>query len=237
MKHAQILDKLAAKHLVSCLETEVLLAVESALVTLRYDADTNVSYHVLSALMPRWRARQDDPIFQVALVVLLHKYGIAEPDTTTSGVNAIRLLCDPPTPLNRRPKRPAPLSFYRPGDVVVFFYQGVYISAYIDGDVGVNEAPILEFYEGVFTTQPSYEQLASLRAYGVANPEDGIHLSRSRYAVFHMTYLPDLAQQITLIASGIEQGPRTDHLKPSLYAYVVSDILRLQTLLGNISQR
>ncbi|CCN38716.1 hypothetical protein VIBNISFn27_p10177 [Vibrio nigripulchritudo SFn27] len=229
MKHAQILDKLAAKHLVSCLETEVLLAVESALVTLRYDADTNVSYHVLSA-----------------------------PDTTTSGVNAIRLLnqnvqlsdafarqesrmirllCDPPTPLNRRPKRPAPLSFYRPGDVVVFFYQGVYISAYIDGDVGVNEAPILEFYEGVFTTQPSYEQLASLRAYGVANPEDGTHLSRSRYAVFHMTYLPDLAQQITLIASGIEQGPRTDHLKPSLYAYVVSDILRLQTLLGNISQR
>ncbi|BCL73754.1 hypothetical protein TUMSATVNIG1_57390 (plasmid) [Vibrio nigripulchritudo] len=152
MKHAQILDKLTAKHLVSCLETEVLLAVESALVTLRYDADTNVPYHVLSALIPRWRARQDDPIFQVALVVLLHKYGIADPDTTSSGVNAIRLLnqnvqlsdafarqescmirllCDPPTPLNRRPKRPVPLSFYRPGDVVVFFYQGVYISAWL----------------------------------------------------------------------------------------------------------
>jgi hypothetical protein len=179
----------------------------------------------------------------VALATVLHKHGVADQHVTAPALVAIddlnremtlseafqrqsdaikELLRSAPVPLKRRPARPNPVTSFRPGDAVAIELDQRFHAAYVlsrAGDAG-DTRPVVEFYRGRFDRPPTAEDLkgrAMAREYG-----------RGRFGVFGLTYVPDPANQVVLIASAAVDPPQGAPPIPGRGEWTSTDLLQLQ---------
>lgn len=183
----------------------------------------------------------------LTLTILFHKYGFAYPEITQKAIKAIDQLnkavalsddffrksseikdfiSTEPTPLQRNPKSPDHLTFYRPQDVISIQLDNQYFCAYIHSNTRFNESPIIEFYDKIFDIAPHIADLKSVRAKGQVY-NDGIERI-SKYSVSGIKFSPDPAHQIQLMGSAIETPPSNTHIMISDWQFTVSDIFTLQ---------
>lgn len=265
MNHKQILDKLSAKYLVNSLNEELSRLVFKAMASHKNGYVDDPVEHVYSELIQRWQCfygkHEGDNntinIFHVALATLFHKYGLCKKELVDLAVRAVKelnqravlsdafcrqeariieLLQSKPKPLSRYPNLIESTTYYRAGDVVAFKFKDKFIAAYILGDTAINEAPVIEFYQGVFDDVPTMQDLEGLKACGMLHRygQDVETLRRNCHAVYGMKYLPDLSGQITLIASAIDKGPCYENLRAGLGLWTQSDLSSLQYELASI---
>ena len=247
MKHKQVLDHLASRSLVTALDEDLARWTgEQMLPPGRTHAEVQAG--VIPPILARWRCLLDAPdtrpatkaVTWVALATLLHRYGFADSEVTVAALSAVDLLNDevvlsdafarqadkvealltsPPVPLTRRPRRPRPVTFLRPGDVVSVQFGDVFRAAYVREVQRGNEFPIVEFYAGDFDRVPELDELD-----GRAAARDR---GRARYGVVGMTYLPDPARQIVSIASGHPHPPVGEEPRVGEGLWTLATLFRL----------
>ena len=233
MNHKQILDKMAAGNLVTTLDQEVARLTFTAMAGHKNNWIDNKLDYVITRLMPRWNSlvkhhAQESvrvEIFNIVLAIILHKYGFQVQKITDAAIESIErlnkktilsdsffhkedeiksFLIDKPKELTRYPRQAWPLTYYRPKDIVSFEVDGKYIAAYVYGYS--SSAPIVAFFDLIFEKPPFVEQLVGQRAYGKSYAESERPDIKyfEKYAINGMTYIPDPAEQITIIASAID---------------------------------
>lgn len=262
MTHQQILDKLAAGNVVSCIDDELARLVGWSMNGELETAEQQLA-DFLPKLLSRWNcvlkagkeevgAYYKEKVILV-LAVLLHKYGFKDKTITEQALKAIdklnkgvvlsdhffrkteeikAVLNSDPVPLKKRPGHRESITFYRSKDVISFQLDGQFYAAYIHGLVGQNNYPIIEFYDQVFTRVPELKDLKNVKARGAVYNDGVARISLD--AIYLMKYLPDLANQVHLVAAGVEEKPSNDHLEESVGLYGMSDIFRIQDTIRGI---
>ncbi|GET45936.1 hypothetical protein [Capnocytophaga felis] len=186
----------------------------------------------------------------VAMATLLHKYGFSDPKITAQAFDAIdslnkdvvlsddfarktpqikELLKNPPAPLKRRPALPESVTFYRPKDIIAIELENIFYIAYIHTDTGINQSPVVEFYEKTFDKVPTLDELKNTRTIGEEYSDGTTKISK--FSISGLKYLPDPAGQVTLIASAIDTPPDNKHLKHSIGLYTMSSIFEIQLII------
>ncbi len=252
MKHNQILDKLATRHLVESIEEDVARLVWLAMSP---PAD-GVAAYAMPRLLPRWNcvlnAGKDEvaDLYKqktiLALAVVLHKYGVADKAITKKALTAVdklnkavalsdgffrktdqikALIESEPEPLKRRPSYRDSLTFYRAGDVVAIQLGDVYYAAHVHEILRFNEAPLIELYDAEFSRRPALEEVLGKRAKG--GPYNDGSERVEKFSVAGMRNVPDLANQFVLLGSGIKDMPSSSHLKEAVGLYSVMDLFGL----------
>ena len=256
MNHQQILNKLAAGDLVESISDDVARLTSRAMTVPKgtpVDYE-QVSSSIISHLLLRWNCvllAQEDTVSlnykwttSVALAVVLHKYGFQDQTLTTNALIAIDelnravvlsddfyrkseeiklFISDKPTPLLRRPSVKKNITFYRPGDVVSIQIKDHFYAAYVYELEGGHRAPIIELYDFFACKKPTIEDVLRSKAIKGIYKESG---TAKRYAVYGMKNVPDLANQLHLIANGVPAGPSDKPLGSSMSFYV-SNLFRL----------
>lgn len=249
MKHQQILDKLAARFLVKCMDENFARAVSQGMLAKGFTPE--VEKRVWEKIENRWNCVLQAPkdevtdnyklITLVAMAVLGHKYGLSIEKIKQKAFDAMDMLNKKvvlsddferktpeikkfletvPIPLKKRPAMPENITFFRPEDVISIQHKGKFYAAYVHRDMGVNEAPVIEFYDAVFEQVPSLQLLENIPAKGRKYVE--------KFAIVQLKFLPDPANQVKLIASAIKNPPKNDHLKASVGLFALFDIFGIQ---------
>ncbi|MGN7864654.1 hypothetical protein [Chryseobacterium sp. 22458] len=261
MTHQQILDKLSSKYLVKSIDEDVARLTYYAMcfekdhnsqfeyifpkLMLRWNCVLNADKNTVT---DHYRL-----ITILALCIHLHKYGFADKDLTAEALKAIdklneavvlsddffrkseeikKIISSLPVPLKRKPSIPENITFYREKDVVSIQLGNRFYAAYIHRLTGVNESPVIEFYNGVFDKVPTIQELEKLNAKGRVYNDGTERISH--FSVSGMKFLPDLANQIKLISACVEQKPPHQHLEKSVGLYIVMDIFKLQDEIKSI---
>ncbi|WP_128414734.1 hypothetical protein [Flavobacterium sp. Root901] len=257
MTHQQILDKLAAKHLVKSIDDDLARLTFSAM-CYQKDMVSQLDY-LLPKLLNRWNCALNavevsnnyKQITILALSVLLHKYGFKDETISKRAIAAVDLLnkevvlsddffrkseeikqfiLSSPTPLKRKPSVPENITFYRQGDVISIELENHYYAAYIHEISDTNESPLLEFYDHVFDKVPTLRELENLPAKGQLF--DGV-MRIAKFSVHGIKYNPDLANQIQLIAACVKNPPSVKHLKKAI-VYTISDLFKIQNTIKSL---
>ena len=254
MTHQQIIDKLAARHLVQSIDEDLARLVYTAM---RFHKDDSKQHSfILTKLLLRWncvlKASDADPGHYksktvLALAILLHKYGFADPKITSEALMAIddlntgvvlsddffrksdeikKFLTSEPAKLKRKPVVPENITFYRPKDVISIQLDNRYYGAYVHRLSAPNETVIIEFYDGVFDQVPTMSELEKLPAKGQLF-NDGVERV-ANFSICGLKFLPDLANQVKLVSACIETKPSNAHLSESIGLYTVKDIFSIQ---------
>lgn len=250
MKHQQILDKLAARFLLQAMDENFARAVSWAMLSkgMTPEPEQKVWTQIQNrwnCIFEAPKSEVSDLYKQktiVAIAVVAHKYGMSIEAIREKAFDAMdklnkavalsddferktpeikQFLQTPPEPLKRRPALPENITFFRPEDVISIQYKGKFYAAYIHEDMGVNEAPIIEFYDAVFDEVPTLQMLENV-------PAKGRSEYIQKFAVVQMKYLPDPANQVKLIASAIKTPPKNDHLEKSVGEFILSSIFEIQ---------
>lgn len=263
ISHQQALDKLAARQLVQVIEDDVASLTSKAMSFAKHDKQLTIETYVLPQLLARWNCVLQGPGEEVspgykdktalALALLLHKHGMAEPATTLHAVQAIdslnaavalsdaffknsdaikNLLASPPVALKKRPSTRDNLTFLRAQDVIALQLDHYFYAAYVHEISGFNEYPIIELYEGRFESRPATADLQGREAWGETYNNGQTYVSLQ--AICGMRHLPDPANQFHLIASGVSEKPGRRHLTPANSLYALSDLFSLQKILRKI---
>lgn len=263
MTHQQILDKLASKYLVQSIDEDLARLTYYAMCFDKNNYIDNQLNYILPRLMLRWDcilfADKDAVtdnyklITTLALCIQLHKYGFSSKDLAEKAIKAIdklnngvvlsddffrkseeikKVINSTPVQLKRKPTIPENVTFYREKDVVSIQLDNKFYSAYIHKLTETNGSPIIEFYNGVFDKMPTIKELDKLTAKGEVY-NDGIERV-SHFSVSGMKFLPDLANQVKLIGSCVEQKPSNLHLEKSIGLYAIKDLFQLQNDIKNI---
>ncbi|WP_149208119.1 hypothetical protein [Flavobacterium johnsoniae] len=259
MTHQQILDKLAAKHLVKSIDDDMARLTFDAMC---YEKDTEKQLsRILPQLLNRWNCILNaDEISNnykqktiLVLSIILHKYGFKDDTINKKAIDAIDLLnkevvlsddffrksedikqfiISPPISLKRKPSIPESITFYRKGDVISIQLENHFYAAYIHLITRMNESPVLEFYNGVFDKIPTWDDLKDLSAKGEFY-NSGIERI-TRFSVYGLKYLPDTANQIQLIKACVDNPPVNPGLKESVGAYSVINLFKLQSVITKL---
>ena len=259
MKHPQILNKLAARHLVQAIDDDLARLTRRAMAYKKHQSIADELNYILPQLLLRWNcvlnATDEVPDSykqktEVALATLLHKYGFADTDITDKAIQAIdalnnavvlsdsfyhqsgkikNFLQSVPVPLSRKPSLPGNTTFYRAKDVVSIQLDGRFYAAYIHKLANPNESPVIEFYEGVFDSPPTLDALKNTKATGQVY-NDGIERI-SKFSVAGMKFMPDLANQIQLISACVNEPPSNKHLADSVGLYTMRDLFEIQEVI------
>lgn len=261
MKHNQVLEKLAARHLVDSIEEDVARLVRGAMSPQQGTFDqTAIALQVIPKIMLRWNcvlnadADVVESIYKqktfVALAVLLHKYGISDKNIIIKSLNSIdelnnavalsddffrktdqikALIVSPPAPLKRCPSVRESLTFHRAGDVVAIQVDNQFYAAYVHEILNFHESPLIELYDAVFAHRPTLAEVQGRRAKGRYYNDESERIEK--VSVAGMRNVPDLAKQIHLIGSGVNEKPSTSHLQKPIGLYCVSDLFALLTSL------
>lgn len=264
MNHQQILDKLAAKHLVMAIE-ENLAHVTFDAMCFHKTSFEKQQQHVLDALMPRWNCvlngdHSISPIYRnktaLALAVLLHKYGFMVQNLLKLALDAIdglnrevalsddffrksepikQLLKTDPAPLKRKPATADNITFYRAQDLCAIQLCGKYYLAYVHSIHNINSCPIVEFYDAVFDHLPSAEQVNPLLKRKAKGQTYNDGICRtSCYYLNGMTYLPDPANQVHLIQACWTHLPDGSHLHAPVGLGTVSHITQIPKIIDGL---
>lgn len=260
ISHQQALDKLAAHHLVQVIEDDVASLTSTAMSYAKHDQQMTVAGYVLPLLLGRWNcvlnASNDEvsPGYQdktaLALALLLHKHGIAEPAITQRALQSIdklnaavalsdaffrntdaikALLTSPAQPLKKRPSTRDSLTFLRARDVIAIQLEQYYYAAYVHEITGFNAYPIVEFYHARFEHRPDMTAVQGCTAQGETYNDGKTRVSL--HAVIGMRHVPDLANQFHLIATGIAEKPDQSRLAASVGLHTISDLFQLQGMM------
>ncbi len=255
MKHQQILDKLAARFLVKCMDENFARAVSRGMLAKGFTPE--VEKRVWEKIENRWNCVLQAPKDEVtdnyklktlvAMAVLGHKYGLSIEKIKQKAFDAMdmlnkkvvlsddferktpeikKLLETLPVPSQKRPAMPENITFFRPEDVISIQHKGKFYTAYVHCDMGVNEAPVIEFYDAVFEQVPSLQLLENIPAKGRKYNDGTVRVEK--FAVVQLKFLPDPANQVKLIASAIKTPPKNDHLKASVGLFALFDIFEIQ---------
>lgn len=262
MTHKQILESLSASKVVQAIDEDLARLTFRALCFKSEDEQCGA---ILSQLLLRWNCilQAEEGISDnyknitvLAIAVLLHKYGYAEATLTDRALRAIDLLnksvalsdhffhrsgeikkfiCSEPVRLKRRPSQPESVTFYRPKDLISIQLEQKFYAAYIHSDSGVNESPVIEFYNGVFDHQPTIDEVVNLPAIGNQYQDDTERVSYFR--ISGMKFLPDPANQIQLIASAIDKVPNQGDLQESIGLYCMEDLFSIIDVIQRFKPR
>ncbi|MFC5046056.1 hypothetical protein ACFSTE_05165 [Aquimarina hainanensis] len=258
MTHKQILEKIGFEQLAKAVEEDLARVINIAMSFKKGGSINDVSAYAIPLLLTRWNCVlfADKGVSQyykekvaLTLAILFHKYGLSDKSITDEAIKAIDKLNDDvvlsddffnksgrikdflktkPSELKRKPRKPDNLTFFRANDIVSIKLDVKYYVAYIHKLTGVNEAPILEFYDGVFETIPEMGELNKLRAKGQKFNDGKMRIAN--FAIYGMKYQPDLAGQIHLIGSdeNIELKPNNSNLEESIGLFTVSNLFFIQ---------
>ncbi len=257
MTHQQALDKLAAQHLVQSIDEDLARLTAYVMAVYKNEKPDSLAKKVLTPLLLRWNCVLEagdetaTPIYRqktiLALAILLHKYGFVHKEITAKAIKAIDELNDgvvlsddffrkskeiktfissAPEPLKRKPGMPDSISFYRAKDVIAIQLDKKFYAAYIHRLARPNESPVIEFYNGVFSQVPAMAELQGLTAKG-AKYNDGVERIEM-YSVSGLKFLPDLANQVTLVSACVSEPPSNKQLEKPVGLYTVSDIFDIQ---------
>lgn len=189
MRHQQVLDKLAARGIVQGMVEDVARWTAGQM-AYPGRSHAEVEKAVVPPVLTRWRCLLEDAdatatdknVGWVALATVLHKHGFHDSAVTARALASVdelnrhvvlsdafarqspavkALLRSAPTPLTRRPRRPAAVTFLRPGDVVSIRLADRFHAAHVHDLHGANEFPVIEFYAGSFTGPPTMTQLTN----------------------------------------------------------------------------
>jgi hypothetical protein len=255
MTHQQILDKVAAKSLVSSIDEDLARLTWMAMTS--HGQTSEQMTYIFSRLFMRWNCvleadSQDiSNLYKhktsIVIAVILHKYGYADSEVTSKALNAVDKLNDAvalsddffrksneikqflkstQTIFKRRHAMQDSITFYRNNDVISIQLNNKFYAAYIHCPHEPNEIPIIEFYDAVFNKIPTMKMLEKIIAKG-QKYNDGVERV-SRFAISGMKYMPDLANQIKLVSACIQEPPSNVHLERSVGLYESSDIFEMQ---------
>ncbi|MDX3728981.1 hypothetical protein [Streptomyces caniscabiei] len=248
MKHQQVLDKLAARGHVRALDEELARWVHHQMQAPPATRGEPVR-DLITPVLNRWRCLFDcddvrpmtKNVVWVALATLLHKYGLQDMAVTAQARRAVgdlnrevalsdafarysedikQFLSTAPAPLTRKPSVPRPLTFLRAGDVLSIEFSGRFHAAYVREITGLNESPVIEFYEGTFSQPPTLADLTGRKA---AKPA-----ARARFHVTGLTYLPDPAHQVRTVVTAHADGPKGGEPVPGRGLYAMTELIALQ---------
>ena len=182
----------------------------------------------------------------LTLAIQLHKYGFADNELTQKAVAAVdylnggavlsddfcrrsaeikEFLHTKPILLKRKPSLPENVTFYRPKDVISIQLDKAFYAAYIHELTGLNESPIIEFYDKLFDKNPTLNELNMVQAKGWFYNESKIDIAW--FGVDGLRNLPDPANQIQLISACVEKKPTNEHLQKPAGLYQMSDLFTL----------
>lgn len=260
MTHQQILDKLASKYLVKSIDEDLARLTFEAM-CYEENIDKQLSY-ILPKLLNRWNCilKADKSISDnyknitfLALAILLNKYGFIDTGINNTAIKAIdelnknvalsddffmkseeikQFIFSTPLPLKRKPTVPESITFYRAKDVISIQLENRFYAAYIHKISGINESPIVEFYDKIFDKNPTLKELENLPAKGQLSAGNVTRICY--FSISGMKYLPDLANQIQLVGSSIENSPINNHLEEQIGLRTMSDIFTIQTVIKRL---
>ncbi|MFF7279500.1 hypothetical protein [Streptomyces griseorubiginosus] len=254
MRHQQVLDKLAARGIVQGMVEDVARWTAGQM-AYPGRSHAEVEKAVVPPVLTRWRCLLEDAdatatdknVGWVALATVLHKHGFHDSAVTARALASVdelnrhvvlsdafarqspavkALLRSAPTPLTRRPRRPAAVTFLRPGDVVSIRLADRFHAAHVHDLHGANEFPVIEFYAGSFTGPPTMTQLTNRPA---ARADAG-----ARFGVVGLTHLPDPARQVLLLASQHARPPHGGAPRPGNGLWTLTDLLDLPTATASL---
>lgn len=256
MKHQQILDKLAARFLVQALDENFAYATSQGMLAKGFTPQVEARvweqvFNRWNCVLQENNPDKIHPLYRyktlLAMAIIAHRYGLNIDAIRQEALDAIDALNEQvalsddffrhspkikeflhtlPNPPKRRPPMPDNITFLRPQDVVSIQHKQRFFAAYVHKDTGINENPIIEFYDVVFEHEPTWYEVQNLPAKG-ASYQDGTTRIQ-HYAISQMKYLPDPANQVKLIASAIATPPKSEHLTPAVGLYMMSSIFQLQ---------
>ena len=258
MKHKQITDKIGFQQLNEAIEDDLIRLVTRGMSFRNGGSIDDVESYVLPLMLTRWNclllaetglAKYYKEKVYVTLATLLHKYGLSDKNITDKAIEAIDVLNDDvvlsddffrkssqikeflktkPTILKRKPSRQKNTTFFRENDLVSINLDGTYYIAFIHKLTGVNESPIIEFYNETFDIPPKLEDIKSKKARGLQYNDGMVHASK--FAIYGMKYQPDLANQIHLLSSSENStmAPDSSHLGESIGLFTVSNLFTIQ---------
>lgn len=223
----------------------------------------NLTNYILPKMILRWNCILEADSEEVtvnykrkayiALAVTLHKYGLTDKIINEKAIHAIddlnkevvlsddffrktaeikAFINSKATELKRIPSSPDNITFYRPKDVISIQLGKQYFCAYIHSHERPNESPILEFYDKIFDSIPKIEALEKIKAKG--RMYDSGVTRVSKFSVAGIKFLPDLANQIKLIAACVETPPSNTHLDEPVGLYTITDIFGIQDDIDNL---
>jgi hypothetical protein len=262
MKHAQILEKISSRSLTQSMEEDIAKLSFFAMCAHKNEGATLEVHKVLPRLLVRWncvlKAEEDvsDTYKQktwLAMATLLHKYGFSESSITKRAIKSIdelnkqvalsdsferqsqeikKFLLEEPKALKRYPAMKSSVTFYRAKEAISIQLDKKFYAAFIHEITGTNESAKIEIYDAVFDKIPTLDQLKGLKARG-QKYNDGL-IRASCFTLHGMKFLPDPANQIKIIGSSLTEKPSKDHLKPAISAYAMSDLFRIQEIIGRM---
>lgn len=262
MNHKQILSALAAEKLVGALEHDLarltnweMLSPKGTIVP-----HENIQRAVLRKLLARWKCALDAPggdvhpdyklKVNIALAVLLHKYGFVDEAIGTTAVEAIdvlnrqvalsdhfyknaapikALIRSAPQPLRKRPACPENFTLWRTGDAFSYRLDDSIYAFYVHSVSFGNEAPLIEFYDLKLDRRPAVSDLSATPARG-GQYNDGVKRIE-KYWLYGMIHYPDLANQFHWVANIPNAAPSQKHLAPAVAQGAVTDLFRLQDVI------
>lgn len=195
----------------------------------------------------------------VIMAVTLHKYAIVDAHITQQAIKAIDLLNDEvalsdtfyrqspdiktflqtePKPLKRRPNSLKAVTFYRANDIISIQLDDKFFMAYIHTLIGANKSPIIEFYDVVFDHQPTLVDIKKNNIAFGQSYNDGT-TRKSCFSVTGLKFLPDLSNQVHLIAACASNSlkPDNQHLGDSVGVYTSLDVLSIQSIIREIIKK
>ncbi|MEP2279465.1 hypothetical protein [Maribacter sp.] len=258
MKHKQITDKIGFQQLNESVEDDLIRLVTRGMALKNGGSLDDIESYVLPLMLTRWNCvlkaetglvRYYKEKVYLTLATQLHKYGFSDKHITEKALEAIDLLNDnvvlsddffrkspkikeflktKPTALKRKPSRQKNITFFRENDVISINIDGTYYIAFIHKLIGVNESPVIEFYEQVFNRPPKLEDIKIKKARGQQYNDDIIRASK--FAIYGMKYQPDLANQIHLLSASENStmAPDSSHLEECVGVYTVSNLFTIQ---------
>jgi hypothetical protein len=208
---------------------------------------------ILPQLLARWNCLLEAPEVSestvhstwLAIAITLHKYGFQDKDLTQKAIDAIdymnkhvlssddlfrkseeikTFLKSSPEPLKRKPAYQDSVTFFRAEDVISIQYNKHFYVAYVHEVNTGNERPVVEFYDGVFESIPTLDQVKNLKARGRGIEKPVI----SKFGIYNRTHLPDFANQFVLLASGVKEKPDNSMLEIPAGLYTMSSLYDIQ---------
>ena len=168
----------------------------------------------------------------IALATALHEVGLVDPELTRLAIDGIHalnhavwlgedflrrtddmiaLLRSSPVSLTRKPTTRETITFTRGGDLLAVRLRTHWVVGHVHLVDGPNTHPHIELYERTFARRPDPCEVVGTRAWGYMY-EGRERANVTRLIVSGLRHLPDPAEQIHLIASGVAVPPDNSHL-------------------------
>lgn len=257
MKHQQLLDHLAAKHLVQTLDEDLARVIWWAMVGEKHSKTISRLDATLPPLLARWNsvlqadAAQVAPLYRhkawLALATLLHRYGLADSHITAQAVTAIgelnREVALSDTFCRRSEEfaeslRKAPVPLTRKPtlpDSTTFYRAHDVITIHLDGKyyaAYVHHLTRINESPIIEFYAHAFDEVPTLEQIQQC-PAQGLLYDngtryKSLYSVSGIKFQPDPANQITLVAACVLNPPDSRHLSTPDWHHTVLNIFSIQ---------